>query len=133
MRVLLPDRLRELREAQQRNQSDMARIFGLSRSTYNKYEKGEIEPPMSKLWQIADYYGVSVDWLVGRAATTAHRSPSGAVSEDIGEELRLLVKTLQNADIGLNFNGAKLTDDTRELLHSALELVSKTADALNRP
>jgi len=37
--------------------------------TYQKYETGEIDPPTSKTLALADYFNVSIDYLVGRSDT----------------------------------------------------------------
>ena len=39
----------------------------ISYSSYRRYETGKGEPTLSTLWKIADFYGVSVDYLIGRS------------------------------------------------------------------
>lgn len=41
--------------------------MGVAHNTYVRYERGEREPTASVLVQIADFYGVSLDYLVGRS------------------------------------------------------------------
>ena len=44
--------------------------FGLSIRTYRRYETGASEEAtLATLWTIADFYGVSVDYLIGRTDT----------------------------------------------------------------
>ena len=63
----LPERLLALRKERKLNQEDIVSEFGLSVRTYRRYELGEREPTVSTLWKIADFYDVSVDYLIGRS------------------------------------------------------------------
>lgn len=59
-------RLRDSRIANGQTQQAAADSFGISLRGYCRWEKGEREPTFSTLVAIADLYGVSVDWLLGR-------------------------------------------------------------------
>lgn len=58
-------RLRELRESMKpvRSMTVTSQLMGLSPDTLRKYERGEVEPRMSALKAMAEYYGVSIDEL----------------------------------------------------------------------
>jgi transcriptional regulator with XRE-family HTH domain len=58
--------LKALRTGKGLKQEDLAVILGLSRSTITKYENDEREPDFNTLQKIADYFGVSTDFLLGR-------------------------------------------------------------------
>ena len=60
------DRIRELREDHDLRQVDIAKILKMSQTGYSKYETGENDVPTSVLIALADFYGVSVDYLLGR-------------------------------------------------------------------
>lgn len=62
------DRLKQLRTNKGLNQSEMADKLGVSLSSYQKYErdKGSVTPSLDVLTRIADFYSVSVDYLLGR-------------------------------------------------------------------
>ena len=62
----LPERMKELRKERKLRQEDIAAALDLSLSAYSRYELGKREPPASVLENIADYYNVSVDYLLGR-------------------------------------------------------------------
>lgn len=62
----LPDRLRSLRLEQNLTQLAAAEGMDIPFSTYRRYEKNEREPTASTLVQMADFYHVSLDYLVGR-------------------------------------------------------------------
>lgn len=60
------DNLKILRKQHNLKQIDMAKIFNISKSTYSTYETGAYEPNIDLLKKIADYFGCSIDYLVGR-------------------------------------------------------------------
>lgn len=59
-------RIRDLRENKDMNQTQIANYLGMSQTGYSKYETGERDVPKSILIKLADYYGVSVDYILGR-------------------------------------------------------------------
>lgn len=63
---MLSDRLKSLRTRRKITQSDFAKVIGVARTTYAMYEQGQREPDYATLQKIADYYEVSLDFLVGR-------------------------------------------------------------------
>lgn len=60
-------RLRDLREDHDKTQQQIADILGTSQTMYARYERGANELPLRHLLTLADYYGVSVDYLLGRS------------------------------------------------------------------
>lgn len=63
---ILARRLKELRESRRIYQKEMAEVLGLSFRGYQDYETDKSEPKLRTLIAIADYYEVSIDYLVGR-------------------------------------------------------------------
>ena len=61
-----PSRLKALRKEFGLNQTDMAADVGLSPSGYQCYEQGKGLPDVPRLYQLAEYFGVSIDSLLGR-------------------------------------------------------------------
>lgn len=49
------------------SQKSLVQEMGLALNTYVRYERGEREPTASVLVQMADYYGVTTDYLLGRS------------------------------------------------------------------
>lgn len=62
-------RLRDLRGDHDKTQQDIADILGTSQTMYARYERGANELPLRHLLKLADYYGVSADYLLGRSNT----------------------------------------------------------------
>lgn len=63
---ILAKRLKGLREDRRIYQRELAEILGMSFRGYQNYETGQSEPKLATLIAIADYYHVSVDYLLGR-------------------------------------------------------------------
>ena len=59
-------RIRDLREDADLNQTELAKILGMSQTGYSKYETGEDDIPVAILDKLANYYHTSIDYLVGR-------------------------------------------------------------------
>ena len=64
-RVILV-RLKELRKARRITQLKLAMDLNLTQNTVSRYETGEREPGIAELVRIADYFHISVDYLVER-------------------------------------------------------------------
>lgn len=60
------ERIRELRELNGYSQKKVAEMLGMHTTQYQRYETGERTMPIDFVIQIADLYGVSIDYLVGR-------------------------------------------------------------------
>ena len=59
-------RIRDLREDRDLTQKKIADYLGMSQTGYSKYEVGENDIPTAILIKLADFYEVSVDYLLGR-------------------------------------------------------------------
>ena len=60
------DRLKELRKSKSLTQKSMAEFLDMVEQAYQKYEYGTREPNHETTIKIADFFGVSVDYLLGR-------------------------------------------------------------------
>lgn len=63
----LSERLHSLRKERKLTQENAANEMGIALRSYRRYESGEREPTASVLVQMADYYGVTTDYLLGRS------------------------------------------------------------------
>ena len=59
-------RVRDLREDKDKTQRDIAQLLNMQLTVYQRYERGERELPLWVAIKLADYYNVSLDYLVGR-------------------------------------------------------------------
>jgi len=59
-------RIRHLREDRDLTQAQMGQILSCSQRVYSNYERGDIDIPTATLIRLADFHGVSVDYLLNR-------------------------------------------------------------------
>ena len=60
-------RLKALRKEKHMKQKEMAELLGITSSHYQKIEYGQINVPSTHLMILADYFGVTTDYLLGRS------------------------------------------------------------------
>ena len=65
MKILLGQRLKDLRTEHNLTQREMAELFHINSVTYLHYEKDQRQPPLELLVLFARHFGVSVDYLLG--------------------------------------------------------------------
>ena len=66
------ERIRNLREDRDLKQDDLAQVLNCTQACYSHYESGKRDIPAPVLIKLAQFYGVSVDYLLG---LTKHRKP----------------------------------------------------------
>ena len=59
-------RIRDLREDNDLNQTQIAKMLGMSQTGYSKYETGENDLPTEVLIKLAKFYNTSIDYLLGQ-------------------------------------------------------------------
>ena len=70
--------LRRARTAQGRTQLQVAEAVGMRYQAYQRYERGTVTPSGEILIALADYYGVSLDYLVGRSDEPSYSPAAGS-------------------------------------------------------
>lgn len=63
---MIYENIRNLREDHDKKQQELANYLNVKQTTYSKYELGKINIPIEVFIKLADYYNVSVDYLLGR-------------------------------------------------------------------
>ncbi|MBE6144238.1 MAG: helix-turn-helix transcriptional regulator [Firmicutes bacterium] len=77
-------RIRDLREDHDLKQEDIAKILNVSQVAYSNYELGKRLIPYTALVKLANFYGTSVDYLVGN--TNDKRQYKKVIKEEIKEK-----------------------------------------------
>lgn len=60
--------IRNLREDSDKTQKELADFLNIKQTTYSKYELGKINIPIESFIKLAEFYDVSIDYLVGRTS-----------------------------------------------------------------
>lgn len=63
---MFKERIVDLRKRRKLSQQELAKAIGISREALSGYEQGRREPSLDTLEKLADYFGVSLDYLFGR-------------------------------------------------------------------
>ncbi|MEK5181386.1 helix-turn-helix transcriptional regulator [Paenibacillus odorifer] len=105
----------------------VAKDTGITTSTLTSWKQGKYTPKREKLQKIADYFGVTVNYLMGvseESKETQEDKPYYALSEkderDIAKELEKMMNDL-NSNASFAFMGEPMDDEDRELLRISLE------------
>ena len=64
---MLNEKIKELRKAKRVSQVEMASALGLTKQCVSNWENDNIQPSIEMLVKIADYFGVTTDYLLGRS------------------------------------------------------------------
>lgn len=62
-------RIRNIREDSDKTQQEIADYLGMSQTVYSRYERGIRTFPIEFIIKLADYYGVSIDFLLEQTET----------------------------------------------------------------
>lgn len=89
---MIAEKLVELRKARRLSQQDIADQLGFPRGTYSIWESGQRRPGLDSLIKIADFYSVSVDYLLGREGVTAAASRTDDPMADLPPDARQSVE-----------------------------------------
>ena len=121
--------LKALRKERGLTQQEIADQFAISRVNYNRYETGARVPPVDMLEKFADYYGVSVDYLLGRTdipniyihdieVDGKHgrmASTQKDLSPEYQEQVRAKVQNAIKEDRGVKISASDLPSNRAEL------------------
>lgn len=79
-------RLKELRIANNVSQTEIANLLDVTRQAYSRYELGQRELGYDMLCKLADYYNVSVDYLIGHDSSLLAERPMSDIAENFIRE-----------------------------------------------
>ncbi|UYN55647.1 helix-turn-helix transcriptional regulator [Lacticaseibacillus rhamnosus] len=117
---MLGDRLKKLR-GDGRTQEDVAKAVGVSRAAYSHFENNRNEPDNDTLKKLAQYYDVSIDYLLGKSDKPHYYS----LTEKDYKDVEAILNDAMNGvtgKTGVNYfkNGGELTDEDRALLEASM-------------
>lgn len=115
---MLSARLRYLRKEKKLTQQQVAKVLGISRARYSHYENEVAEPSNEMLFKIADYYGTTPEYLMGR---TDERDPIDKIRSDVTTHTPDLNKILR--ETAPTWNGEPLTGEQAEIIIGVLESI----------
>jgi transcriptional regulator with XRE-family HTH domain len=102
------DKIALLREKRGLTQEDLANKIGISRASLSHYEKNRREPDYATMTKLADFFHVSVDYLLGR--TSEPTQVTDMAVRDFSENLELSDEQLLEK-FAFTVDGRKLTPE----------------------
>ncbi len=125
--MLTYDTIKKLCKRQGVTVTGVEKDLGFARGSLCKVNTNK--PSVQKVQKLADYFGVSVDYLMNQNGSNAN-TPSSELNskdeKDIAKSLSDTLGQLESQD-GLMFDGEAIDDETRELLKISLENAIRTA------
>ncbi|MFR1708160.1 MAG: helix-turn-helix domain-containing protein [Clostridium sp.] len=131
-------RLKELRKKHGLTQKALADILLIDNSSISKYENDKAIPENELLQRIADFFSVSVDYLLGRSdipsstkSTIDNLELNSKDKKDIEKIFNSTLESLENQE-GLMLSGNPVNEEDWELLKSAIKNGIEYAKKMNK-
>lgn len=118
---MLGKNIKNLRQQNRITQSELAKKMNVSQQTIGAWETGRAIPSSDTLNELADYFEVSTDYLLGRETEKPYYALNEKDEKDISKRLESIIDDLQNTDaLAFSKEDAELDEETNELLIDAL-------------
>lgn len=125
------NRLKTLRENHNLSQKEFANILNIANSTLSQYESDKRVPSDEVKLQIAKYFNVTIDYLLGNETKNKEQNSQDKDEKDIAKSMKKLKEQLKEQQ-GLMFDGEPLDDTTIELLLEELERQERLVKKINK-
>lgn len=110
------ENITSLRKHNKLTQDDVSTYLNMTRAGYGMYERGEREPSIDKLIQLADLFQVTVDYLIGRDPTESSKMIQRIiVMRDVDQKIEVATKEVVEKFINDN------KEELKELIMMQLE------------
>ncbi len=113
----------------------VAQDTGITTATLSSWKKGRYTPKREKLQKIADYFGVTVDYLMTGKEEPKEKAPELTARDerDIAKDLNSIMEKLRNGEDGpASFEGTDIPEDDLELFAGQIELMLRRLKAINK-
>lgn len=128
--TILFERVKTLANERKLSISELERKLNLSPNSLYKLKSQK--PSIDRIESIAEFFDVSVDYILGR--NSEEKDCEGFTAKDrkdIGKRLEQIKNDLENSD-GLMFSGEPLTEEAMESLMDAMEYIVKHTQKVNK-
>lgn len=113
----------------------VAKEAGVTQTALSNWKSGRSTPTTKTLKKIADYFGVTVDYLMSEKDETKEKN-SGLTTrdeKDIAKDLNSIMEKLRNGEDGpASFEGTDIPEDDLELFAGQIELMLRRLKAINK-
>ncbi|MCC8024291.1 MAG: helix-turn-helix domain-containing protein [Clostridium sp.] len=130
----LSDRIQQLSEAKGISQSELEKTLGFGKGTISKW-KGATVPSADKLLKIAEYFKVTLDYLMTGKEDSKETAPELTAKDrrDIAKDVENIMNKLTSGESGpASYRGEELDSEAAELFKDELELALKRLKVINK-
>lgn len=112
----------------------VAKDAGVTQTALSNWKSGKSTPTVKTLQKIADYFGVTVDYLMtGKEETPPEPQLTAKDKKDIAKDLETIMGKLNNQEDGpASFDGQDIPEDDRELFAAQLEAMLIRLKKINK-
>lgn len=124
--MTLVEKIRALARQRDLSLPQLEQELGLGNGTISRWRNSS--PNTEKLQKIADYFNVSMDYLLGRDQYLTHKD-----EKDIAKDLDSIMEKLTSGENGpASYNGEELSPEAAELFRDELEIALKRLKLINK-
>lgn len=116
--MTLGSRLRALREKRKLTQKELAEKLNIPNQNISNYERDFRQPDYETLQMLADFFGVTTDYLLGRSGKLPQLTKKD--EKDIAKKMESILEEM-DSDTALAFDGEPMDEETKELVRAAIE------------
>lgn len=118
--TLLGQRIKYLRNEHKMTQEELGKVVHVTKVSISGYENGTRKPDTETLQKIADFFDVSIDYLLGRTDKKNYFDLTEKDEKDIAKQLEKMLDTMDDGT-ALAFDGEPMDDNTKDLVRAAIE------------
>ena len=124
----------KLRDSKGVKDSDVVKATGITKSTFSDWKSGRSKPKNDKLQKIADYFGVTIDYLLTGIEDKKESPVLTARDErDIAKDLNRIMEKLSAGEEGpASYDGEELDPEAAELFRDELNLALRRLKIVNK-
>lgn len=125
----------KLRDQAHVKDADVVKATKITKSTFSDWKNGRSNPKLDKLQKIADYFGVTVDYLMTGKETPKEKSPelTARDEKDITKTLNKVMEQFENNENGpLYYDGEEIDETSRNLIRNAFEYIIRETKKENK-
>ena len=115
----------------------VSKATGVTQTSLSNWKSGRNTPSTKTLQKIADYFGVTVDYLMTGQEDSSPKEKSSELTardnRDIAKDLDSIMTKLSNKEDGpVSYNGENLSDESMDLFKEELEIALKRLKLINK-
>lgn len=123
----------KLRDEKRCKDADVAKATGITKSTFSDWKSGRSKPKGEKLRKIADFFGVTTEYLETGISFSKEVSLTSKDKRDIAKDLDRIMGEIRSGEDGpLYYNGTEIDEASINLLENAIEFALTQAKEENK-